>query len=394
VVSVITGTSWGTIGTIGVALMGIAVGLGINPALTAGAIVAGSYFGDKLSLFSDTTNLAPAAARTNIYDHVGHMLWTTSPAFLIGIVVYLIAGHTESSNATAPAMEALAESLTEQFNITGAYAVLLLIPPVITLGAALLKKPVIPTMLLSCAVAWLLAVTLQTGAPIPHPYITDDRTTAAEAVTFAGALGDAQWAVARDRAQLQMWDWAHPLWAMVRGYELRTENSDLNSLLSRGGMLSMMDTLLIALTAFAFAGIMSITRMLETLLDALLKLATTTGKLVMSTSLSCVLVALCTGSSYLSILLPGELFQKAYSARGLAAKNLSRTTEDCGTVIVPLIPWSVSGAYISGILGVSVVSYAPWAFMCYLGFVFAVLYGFTGFKIAPKIKEDETAPGS
>jgi len=393
-VSVITGTSWGTAGTIGVALMGISQGLGISPAAAAGSIIAGSYFGDKLSLFSDTTNLAPVAAGTNIYDHVGHMLWTTTPAYLIGLIVYLVIGLRASGEVVNEQVVILSEGLASNFNITGLAAILLLLPPVITLAAALLKKPVIPTMLISCGVAWLLALALQSSAPVGHPYIDEQRFAVATGQSFFAHLGGGDFQAARDAIQLKSWNALYPLWAMVRGYQANTGIGVVDSLLSRGGMVSMMDTFLIALTAFGFAGTMSITGMLKKLLSGLLEFANTVGKLVLSTALSCMTVAFCTGSSYLSILLPGELFSSAYRERNLAAKNLSRTTEDCGTVIVPLIPWSVAGAYMSGILGVSVTTYAPWAFMCYLGAFFAILYGFTGFKIAPKILDDETQPGS
>lgn len=395
VVSIITGTSWGTVGTIGIALMGVAEGLGINPAAAAGAIVAGAYFGDKLSLFSDTTNLAPIAARANIYDHVGHTLWTTTPAFIIGLVVYLIVGKGSDAGTESQLVTELSAGLLANFNITGFFTVcLLLVPPLITLASALLKKPVIPSMILSCLVAWILAFSLQGDAPIGRPYIDADRVVELESSPVGALLADGEWGAARDKIQIESWNVIHPLWAMVKGYEINTGVSSVDSLLSRGGMMSMMDTLLVAFAAFCFAGVMSATRMLETLLNELLKFARTTGTLILSTAGSCLVVALCTGSSYLSILLPGELFAKAFRDKGLAAKNLSRTTEDCGTVVVPLIPWSVAGVYMSGILGVPVMSYAPWAVMCYLGIVFAVTYGFTGFKIAPRIREDETMAGS
>lgn len=394
IVSLITGTSWGTAGTIGVALMGISHGLGISPAIAAGSIIAGSYFGDKLSLFSDTTNLAPVAAGTNIYDHVAHMIWTTAPAYLIGLVIYLIIGIKVTGDASNTEMELLSTGLAENFNIVGLVAFPLLLPPIITLGAALLKKPVIPSMLLSCAVAWILAVSFQYGAPISHPSINQEREVVATSQSFSEHLSNGNFQAAKDSLQLKTWNTVYPLWAMVRGYQAKTSVPVVNTLLSRGGMLSMMNTFLIALTAFGFAGTMSVTGMLKKLLSGLLVFANSTGRLILSTSISCMIVAFCTGSSYLAILLPGELFSSAYRARGLAAKNLSRTTEDCGTVIVPLIPWSVAGAYMSGILGVPVLSYAPWAFMCYLGMFFAILYGFTGFKIAPRLLDDETQPGS
>ncbi len=350
VVSVVTGTSYGTVGTLGVALIGIAQGLGIPLGQAAGAIVAGAYFGDKLSPFSDTTNLAPVAALSNLYDHIRHMLWTTTPAWLVGLGVYLVLGLASSREATV--------SLDATTSITAAIAAnfhfhwLLLLPPVITLFAAVRRYPVIPGMLASSAVAVILALALQG---------LDIKTAVA---------------------------------SMATGYTSATGHDVIDTLLTRGGMESMMHVTLIAFCAFAFGGIMQAAGMLEVLLERLVRVADTTGKVIASTVAASITTAVVTGSSFLSILIPGELFAPVYRRRGLAAKNLSRTTEDSGTVVVPLVPWSIAGVFMAGTLGVETLSYAPWAVMCYLGFVFALTYGFTGFAIAPRIADDETAPGS
>ena len=365
IVSVVTGTSWGTIGTVGVALMGIAQGMGISSGAAAGAVVAGAYFGDKISPVSDTTNLAPIAAGANLYDHVGHMLWTTVPAWLIGGIVYVIVGHGSQSEFHGESMQTLSASITSHFNVS----LWLLIPPGITLAGALLKKPVIPAMVLSIIVALVMAVTMQN--------LTD-----AEIGKAANAMEQNQPMAVRISKTL------------VFGPEPATGDADLDRLLKRGGMQSMMDTTLIALCAFVFAGIAQRARMLEVILNRISTVARTTGQLILTTVGSCLTVALITGNSYLSILIPGELFRGEYKRRGLAAKNLSRTTEDSGTVVVPLIPWSISSAFITSTLGVSTMHYAPWAFMCYLGFMFAILWGFTGIGIAKSVREDETQPGS
>ena len=349
IVSVVTGTSYGTVGTIGVAFMGIAHGLGIPLGQAAGALVAGAYFGDKISPFSDTTNLAPIAARSNLFDHIRHMFWTTLPAWIIGLIVYFIIGlSSHGDSVSIPETARIQSVLQDMFE----FHWLLLIPPGITLTAALLKKPVIPGMLLSVLSAVILAVSVQ-GTGI----------TAAMNST-------------------------------VTGYTADTSFDMVDKLLTRCGMISMMDVTLIALCAFAFGGIMQRVGMLDVILEHMLRFARTTGRLVASTVISCIAVAMLTGSSFLSILIPGELFAPAYRRRGLAAKNLSRTTEDSGTVVVPLIPWSIAAVFMSGTLGVDTVAFAPWAVFCYTGFIFALFYGFTGIGIARKIRDDETMPGS
>jgi NhaC family Na+:H+ antiporter len=159
-------------------------------------------------------------------------------------------------------------------------------------------------------------------------------------------------------------------------------------------MQTMMDVILVAFCAFAFAGIMQKTGMLVVILRQIGRIATTTGRLVSSAVCASIATAIITGSSYLSIIIPGELFAPAFRKAGLAAKNLSRTTEDSGTVVVPLVPWSMAGVFMAGTLGVPTLEYAPWAVMCYTGFLFALVYGFTGLALAPRVRDDETIPGS
>ncbi len=349
-ISLFTGTSYGTIGTVGVAFIGIAHGLNIPLGQAAGAIVAGAYFGDKLSPFSDTTNLAPIATRSNLFDHIKHMLWTTTPAWLIGMTVYLILGLSSHSagSVSLEKTDIIMQTIRDNFT----FHWVLIIPPVVTLGSAILKKPVIPNMLLSSVFAVVLAIMVQG---------LDLKTSVA---------------------------------SMVNGYVFDSGEPLVDTLFTRGGMVDMMHVTLIAFCAFAFGGIIQSTGMLDVILERLLRVANTAGKIVASSVFASIATAIMTGSSFLSILIPGELFAPAYKKFNMAAKNLSRTTEDSGTVIVPLIPWSIAGVFIAGTLGVDTLSYIPWAIMCYTGFLFALLYGFTGFAIAPRKRDDETIPGS
>lgn len=346
-VSVFTGTSWGTVGTVGVALMGVAGGLGIPAGAAAGAVVSGAYFGDKLSPFSDTTNLAPVVAGANLFDHIRWMLWTTAPAWVLGLLVYLVVG-LGAGEAPPPDVAYLQETLRASFD----FHVLLLLPLAVILWFALRKRPTIPGILLASALAMVLAVVFQ-------------------GETW-GAVFDAS----------------------ILGYVPDTGVEEVDGLLARGGMMAMMEVTLIVFAAFGFAGIMTRCGLLDRVLVALLKVVRGVGGLVAATVATGVVTALVTGSSYLSIIVPGELFSEAFSAKGLAAKNLSRTTEDSGTVVVPLVPWSAAGVFMAGTLGVPTVAYAPWAVLNYTGFLFALLLGFTGVGMAPKIREDETIPGS
>jgi len=348
IISIFTGTSWGTVGTIGVAFIGVAQGLNIPLPQAAGAIIAGAYFGDKLSPFSDTTNLAPIAAGSNLFDHIRHMLWTTLPAWIIGLVIYLFLGLFSGGSSQIAIPTDLLTGLHTHF----AFNIFLLLPPVIVLYFAVRKLPTIPGMLISSFVAVILGVLFQ-QVDIPTA-----------------------------------------LTALTTGYKSQTGLEVLDRLLTRGGMMSMMGVTLIAFCAFGFAGIMQATGMLNVILNRFVRFTRTTGAIIASTVTSCISVAIMTGSSFLSIIIPGELFSPLYKERKLAAKNLSRTTEDSGTVIVPLVPWSMAAVFMSGTLGVATLEYLPWTFMNYLGFVFALIYGFTGLGIAPKIRDDETQPGS
>lgn len=347
--SLATGTSWGTIGTLGVAFIGIAMGLGIPLGPAAGAIVAGAYFGDKMSPFSDVTNLAPVAAGSNLFDHIKHMMWSAIPAWLIGLLVYFLVGlRYGAEKVESETMLLITDTLKSHFN----FNLLLLLPMVIVFYFAATKKPTIPGMLLSSFIAGALAVIFQKASI----------TTVATAVNT--------------------------------GYEAQTGVEAVDQLISRGGMMSMMETQLVAFTAFSFGGIMQRTGMLSVILDKVMKFANKVWSIVITTIVSAVVTALVTGSSYLSMIIPGELLAPIYKKKGLAAKNLSRIIEESGAIMVPLIPWSMAGVYITGTIGVATFSYLPWAVMNYTSVIILAVFGFTKFSMAPKIREDETQIGS
>lgn len=343
VFSTITGTSWGSAGTIGVAIMGIAAGLGVSLPATAGAVVAGSYFGDKMSPLSDTTNLAPLAAGSTLYEHIQHMLYTTVPASIISLIVYFIAGLGSSgAGSTAETVNALQGSLDLMFN----WNILLLLPVVLIIVGSLMKWPTIPTMLGSALAAVGIGMISQ-GFTLKNGFIA---LIGGFKVTMTGYEGEL--------------------------------TADILTLLNRGGAVSMAGTTILVFCAMGFAGIMSVTGMLDVVLEAIMNKVKSTAGIIIATIGSCFTVAFVTGNSYLSILLPGQLFNSIYAKYNLHAKNLSRTLEDSGTVLVPLIPWSAAGAYMTATLGVDTMQYLPWAVMNYTGIIMAIILAVTGIGIA------------
>jgi NhaC family Na+:H+ antiporter len=268
--SISTGTSWGTIGTLGVAFIGIAIGLGIPLGPAAGAIVSGAYFGDKMSPFSDVTNLAPVAAGSNLFDHIKHMMWSATPAWLIGMLVYFIVGlKYGGGDVESESLILITQTLKENFN----FNILLLLPMAVVFYFAATKKPTIPGMLFSSFIAGILAVVFQKVS------ITE----------FATALNT--------------------------GYVAHTGVEQVDQLISRGGMMSMMETQLVAFTAFSFGGIMQRTGMLQVILDKVMKFANKVWSIVFTTISVSIVTALVTGSSYLSMIIPGELLAPIYKKK-------------------------------------------------------------------------------
>lgn len=343
------GTSWGTIGSLGVAFIGIASGLGIPLGPAAGAIVAGAYFGDKISPLSDISNLASVTAGSNLFDHIKHTLWSGIPAWLIGLVIYFFMGLKYGDREfNRENVQLIASTLEKNFH----FNLLLLLPIIIVFYYAFTKKPTIPGMMVSSLVATILAVIYQKTSLV---------------------------SVAQ---------------AMNSGYAAQTGVTMVDGLLSRGGLMSMMETQLVAFAAFSFGGIMQKTGMLAAILEKIMKFAREVWSLVLTTIGTAILSALITGSSYLAMIIPAELLGEAYKKKGLAAKNLSRIIDEAGGIIVPLIPWSMAGVYVTGTLGVPVFSYLPWAFSNYLAVIILAIFGLTGVTMAKRKREDETEPGS
>jgi Na+/H+ antiporter len=325
------------------------MGLGIPLGSAAGAIVAGAYFGDKMSPLSDIPNLASVTAGSNLFDHIKHMMWSGVPAWLAGLVIYFFMGlKYQGIELNQENIKIITSTLEKNFH----FNLFLLLPIIIVFYYAFTKKPTIPGMIISSVIAAFLAVIFQK----------------ASLVTVAQAMNS--------------------------GYSAHTGVEVVDRLISRGGLMSMMETQLVAFTAFSFGGIMQKTGLLTVILDKIMKFADKVSSLVLTTIGTTILAALITGSSYLSMIIPAELLGDAYKKKGLAAKNLSRIIEESGGIIVPLIPWSMAGVYVTGTLGVPTFSYLPWTFSNYLAVFILVIFGFTGFTMSRKVREDETQPGS
>ncbi len=355
VLSVSTGTSWGSAGTVGAALMGVAAGMGAPLPAVAGAIVSGAYFGDKMSPLSDSTNMSAIATNTNLYDHIGHMFYTTIPGFIISCIVYIIAGMRFESSGQIGQVDEIINTLKELFNISMPVGLLLLIPPIIVLVGSLSKKPTIPVMMISSAAAVIIGIVFQ------------GFSFSTSAISMVSGF------------KMDMFE--NP------SIDLTNIVKEVPNLLQRGGMLSMMNTALMAFCAFAFIGALTVSGSLDVILERIMKHIHGTGQLITLTTVLGVIIITVIGEASVSFLLIGGLFRSEYIKRGLESKNLSRTLEDSITVVEPLVPWSLAGVFMASTLGVSTVEYAPWAVLCYTGVIFAIIWGYTGFGVA-KIKEN------
>ena len=342
IISIATGSSWTTSATVGIALIGIGSALGIPTGMIAGAVISGAYFGDKMSPLSDTTNLAPAMAGTDLFTHIRYMTITTVPTIIITLIVFSILSTTIDTTGTAD-VSGLLETIKTTFNIT---PVLFLVPAVVIALILFKTKPLIA---LGCGVA-LAAV----FAFIFQPEILDSLSS-----SKLGALTN----------------------SILTDTQITTENEKLNDLFSSGGMNGMLWTIFLICCAMVFGGIMDAIGALARITKELLKLATTIFGLFASTVISCLGLNAIASDQYLAIVIPGKMFKKAYQDRGLAPENLSRTLEDSGTVTSVLIPWNTCGAYQSGVLGVGVGDYFIYAIFNWLSPFMTLLFAAFSIKI-------------
>ena len=356
IIALSIGSSWTVAGTVGIALIGAAAGLGLSVEITAGAIISGAYFGDKMSPLSETTNLAPAVAGTDLFSHISHMVWTTVPSIVIALVLYIIIGVNIDTDNSANDLAVTMQLIQDNFTINP----FMLLPVIILLIMAQKKLPPIPTILAGAFVGVVLALLFQQSAVLSLAGDTPN--------VFLG-LFKGTWQTLFD------------------GFSLSSGNETLDDLMTRGGMSSMLNTVWLILCAMVFGAVMDHTGLLQCLVNYALSFVHSTGSLITTTILTCIGANIITSDQYISIVLPGRMYKMEFQNRTLDAKNLSRCLEDAGTMTSPLIPWNTCGAYMAGTLGVATFSYLPYCFFNLICPVIAVIYGYTNFKIAPLVAE-------
>lgn len=334
VVSLSSGSSWTTAATVGVALMGVGAALGVSPGMTAGAIISGAYFGDKLSPLSDTTNLAPGIAGTDLFGHIYAMLQTTIPSFAVALVAFSAMALTFDAHelTSVGKIETMRGALRQHQEIS----MWLLLPPGLVLALALRRAPALPTLLLSSVAAMGLAVFVQ-GVAVGDVFLN-----------------------------------------FLQGFEMRTGHQTIDELLSGGGMESMLYTVMLIVTATGLGGVLERGRYLEVMLRAIQQRVRGPGGLVVATlgASAGANVLLC--DQYLSVVLPGRLFRAAYDEFGLSPRMLSRSLEDAGTLTSPLVPWNSCGAFMAGTLGVATVQYLPFCFFNLVSPILAATFAWCG----------------
>lgn len=345
VVTTMIGSSWSTIGTIGVAGMGIGLSMDIPPAMIAGAIISGALFGDKMSPLSDTTVLASGITGTKMSDHIKHMLYTTVPAFIIALIVYLIMGRKFSGKAiNTNNIETVMDNLQTNFVIS---PWLLLIPLAVIL-LVFKRVPALPALTVGVILGFLAEIFIQDGS---------------------------------------MTDAVH---ALQKGYVIDTGNETVDELLNQGGLEDMLPTVSLAVVAMVFGGLMEGTGMLGMIVDKILNLARTAKSLLVTTVITSFFTNVFTAEQYISIIIPGRMYAKSYEEKNLHSKNLSRALEDGGTITSPLVPWSTDAIFFSGMLSVGALSYAPYAVLLYIVPIISILFSLVGYSIVYTDKQQKT----
>lgn len=364
VVAMSIGSSWTTAATVGVALMGVASGMQLSPVVAAGAVVSGAYFGDKISPLSETTNLAPAVAGTNLFDHIRYMLWTTVPSFVIAVILFTFIGFNAEQASSMQKIQEMQSLLQQEFTI----GLHMLVPLIVLLILAIKKMPAFPAVFIGALLGGIWAWMFQ---PEVIAKLSPDN-------------------IGQVKGTLMV------IWrALFDGVSFNTPDTELNDLLSRGGMSSMLNTIWLIMCAMTFGAVLEKIGVLKRAVAAFLKGAKGAGDMVLRTILTCLGTNLITADQYIAIVMPGRMYKQEFEKRGLDQLNLSRSLEDGGTITSPLIPWNTCGAYMHSVLAVNPLDYLFYAFFNLINPVLAVIYAYLGIKILriqpPVISNDESS---
>ena len=349
IVSLATGSSWTTAMTVGVALLGIGQTLGIHDGMVLGAIISGAYFGDKMSPLSDTTNLAPAVAGTDLFTHIRYMTITTFPSMGITLVIFLIMGFVVSNGGAVDTGEVLV-AISSKFNIN----IALLLVPAAVIVLILKKVPALPSLLVGALLAVVFALIFQ-------PNIVREVSGAEGSVFLTSYIGTMK--------------------ALFGAVSVTTTHDLVNELLSSGGMYGMLKTVWLIISAMVFGGVMEGAGFLQKIVEVLMKRVETTGSLIATTCLTCMGFNVAASDQYLAIVVPGRMFAAAFQEKNLAPENLSRTLEDSGTVTSVLVPWNTCGAFHSGLFGIGVGTFAPYCFFNILSPIMTITFGYLNIRI-------------
>ena len=360
IVSLATGSSWSTVATLGVALLGIGVTLGFNEGLVAGAIISGAYFGDKMSPLSDTTNLAPAMAGTDLFTHIRYMTITTVPSMSIALILFLIIGFMSETKVSDSDMHAVLNAIEGRFNIN----LILFLVPALVIFLIVKKVAPLPALLAGTLMGAVFALIFQPNVIMSVSGIESKTLESA----YVGIMK-----------------------AMYTTVSVETSNQKVNELLTTGGMSGMLNTIWLIMCAMVFGGIMDAAGFLQRITKSIIVFAQSTGSLIASTAGTCVFFNLTASDQYLAIVVPGRMFASTFEDRDLAPENLSRTLEDSGTVTSVLIPWNTCGAYQSSVLGVATLTYLPYCFFNILSPLMTIFFGYMGIKIRKLSSSKEKA---
>jgi len=355
IVSVTLGSSFTSISTIGLAFMAIGEGMGFPPGIIAGAVMSGAFFGDKLSPLSDTTNIAPAMAETDLFSHVRHMLWDTIPAFIISLILYgVVSGGSHYHDVDTGKIDMMLSGIQKTFVINP----LLLLLPVLTIFLMMKRMPALPTLMIVGLLGGVIA------------YIVQGQSLTSIVNT------------------------------MTSGFKAESGVKEVDALLNSGGIVSMLNTIGLLTIATALGGLLEGTNVFQTIIQPIVKKMKTASALIVTTIISTFLVAFASGAQFLAIILPARTFVQTYKDLQIDTKNLSRCVEAAGTVGITLVPWGVPAVFAANMLGVSVEQFIPYLFFAFLVPIINVFYGFTGWTITKKnylekhVQETESLGGN